>query len=88
LPTTVGRSIRKWTHVASGAVFTSNITLWREAGYFDVGAERKPLLHLWSLGVEEQFYLVWPALLGELGSACQQASKPPTPSSQTRVTGR
>ena len=36
---------------------------WGEAGYFDAAAELKPLLHLWSLGVEEQFYLVWPLLL-------------------------
>ena len=40
-----------------------NLVLWREAGYFDTAAELKPLLHLWSLGVEEQFYLVWPLLL-------------------------
>lgn len=37
--------------------------LWSEAGYFDAEAIRKPLLHLWSLGVEEQFYLFWPLLL-------------------------
>ena len=37
--------------------------LWSEAGYFDRAAELKPLLHLWSLGVEEQFYLVWPLLI-------------------------
>jgi peptidoglycan/LPS O-acetylase OafA/YrhL len=42
-------------HVAAGAAFVSNIVLWREAGYFDVAAALKPLLHLWSLGVEEQF---------------------------------
>src|SRR6185295_2121031 len=41
-------------HVAAGAGFVSNIALWREAGYFDAAAEAKPLLHLWSLGIEEQ----------------------------------
>lgn len=51
-------------HVAAGAAFIANLALWSEAGYFDTAAEMKPLLHLWSLGVEEQFYLVWPLLLG------------------------
>lgn len=46
--------------VAGGAGFVSNLLLWSEAGYFDRAAATKPLLHLWSLGVEEQFYLVWP----------------------------
>jgi peptidoglycan/LPS O-acetylase OafA/YrhL len=50
-------------HVAAGAGFASNFQLWREAGYFDVEADTKPLLHLWSLGIEEQFYIVWPLLL-------------------------
>jgi peptidoglycan/LPS O-acetylase OafA/YrhL len=50
-------------HVASGAGFSANITLWLEADYFDVSAELKPLLHLWSLGIEEQYYLLWPAIM-------------------------
>lgn len=50
-------------HVAAGAGFISNFALWRESGYFDAAAEMKPLLHLWSLGIEEQFYIVWPLLL-------------------------
>ncbi len=50
-------------HIAAGAGFFSNFSLWREAGYFDNAAETKPLLHLWSLGIEEQFYIVWPFLL-------------------------
>jgi peptidoglycan/LPS O-acetylase OafA/YrhL len=49
--------------VTGGAVFISNIILWNEVGYFDVAAEVKPLLHLWSLGIEEQFYIIWPLLL-------------------------
>jgi peptidoglycan/LPS O-acetylase OafA/YrhL len=50
-------------HIAAGAVFISNLVLWNEAGYFDNSAETKPLLHLWSLGIEEQFYIVWPFFL-------------------------
>jgi peptidoglycan/LPS O-acetylase OafA/YrhL len=41
----------------------SNIYFWLQADYFDVSAKLKPLLHTWSLGVEEQFYLIWPACL-------------------------
>jgi peptidoglycan/LPS O-acetylase OafA/YrhL len=50
-------------HVFFGASFLSNIALWSESGYFDGAASLKPLLHLWSLGVEEQFYILWPVLV-------------------------
>ena len=50
-------------HIAGGAGFASNFVLWNEASYFDEAARTKPLLHLWSLGIEEQFYLAWPLLL-------------------------
>jgi peptidoglycan/LPS O-acetylase OafA/YrhL len=50
-------------HVFAGAGFASNFLLWSESGYFDNSAETKPLLHLWSLGIEEQFYIIWPLLL-------------------------
>jgi peptidoglycan/LPS O-acetylase OafA/YrhL len=43
--------------------FVSNIILWRQAGYFDVSAELKPLIHMWSLSLEEQYYLLLPILL-------------------------
>lgn len=47
-------------HIAAGLGFVQNIVLWKEAGYFDVASELKPLLHLWSLAIEEQFYLIFP----------------------------
>lgn len=50
-------------NVSGGAGFVSNLLLWHEAGYFDQASIYKPLLHLWSLGVEEQFYIVWPLAL-------------------------
>ncbi|OFZ67830.1 MAG: hypothetical protein A2V79_11750, partial [Betaproteobacteria bacterium RBG_16_56_24] len=50
-------------HIAGGAGFISNFLLWNESGYFDNAAETKPLLHLWSLGVEEQYYIIWPLFL-------------------------
>ncbi|EDY0093675.1 acyltransferase [Salmonella enterica] len=50
-------------HVFSGAFFISNLTLWSESGYFDSQSYLKPLLHLWSLGIEEQFYILWPIVI-------------------------
>jgi peptidoglycan/LPS O-acetylase OafA/YrhL len=50
--------------LAAGAGFATNFILWDEAGYFDAASETKPLLHLWSLAIEEQFYIVWPLVLG------------------------
>lgn len=49
--------------VAAVALFVSNIFFWHTSGYFDLASAEKPLLHTWSLGVEEQFYLLFPLFL-------------------------
>jgi len=45
------------------SLFTSNLFFWQKSGYFDVASEQNPLLHTWSLSVEEQFYLIFPIFL-------------------------
>ena len=51
------------------AFFAANFEFWREVGYFDLAAALKPLLHLWSIAVEEQFYLLFPAVLFLTGTS-------------------
>ncbi len=50
----------------AGIGFYANLLFWNETGYFDAAHQLKPLLHLWSLGVEEQFYITWPLILAFL----------------------
>ena len=45
------------------SIFSSNVLFWWESGYFDTAAELKPLLHTWSLAVEEQYYILFPVFL-------------------------
>ena len=52
-----------FAQLIGAATFTSNIVLWSQAGYFAAPAALKPLLHMWSLSIEEQYYLVVPAAL-------------------------
>ena len=49
--------------VIGGSSFSSNLIYFLQSGYFDQSSQQKPLLHLWSLGIEEQFYLFWPILI-------------------------
>ena len=50
-------------HVLSSISFLSNITYWKESGYFDTSSQTKWLLHTWSLSVEWQFYIIYPIVL-------------------------
>jgi peptidoglycan/LPS O-acetylase OafA/YrhL len=48
--------------IVGGSTFVANFVLWRQSGYFEQASSLKPLLHLWSLGVEEQYYLIFPLI--------------------------
>lgn len=50
-------------HILTGAGFVQNFILWKEHGYFDSASQLKPLLHLWSLAIEEQYYLIYPLVI-------------------------
>lgn len=52
--------------LTSAALSVSNFLFWYESGYFDLASNVKPLLHTWSLSVEEQFYMFWPLVLWAL----------------------
>ncbi len=52
--------------VIATTLFASNINFWQESGYFDAPSRLKPLLHTWSLAVEEQFYIVFPLFMAAL----------------------
>ena len=52
-----------FVEILTVVVFVSNVLFWSQAGYFDTSAFDKPLLHTWSLSVEEQFYLLFPMLI-------------------------
>lgn len=58
------KAMKEFSHsLAAVAAFGSNILFWRQSGYFDTAGELKPLLHTWSLAVEEQYYMLFPLLL-------------------------
>jgi peptidoglycan/LPS O-acetylase OafA/YrhL len=57
--------------VIAATLFVANLYFWNDSGYFAAGAETKPLLHTWSLSVEEQFYLVFPLVPAFITRFCR-----------------
>lgn len=50
-------------NITASTFFSENFYLWRQSSYFDISSDKKPMLHLWSLAIEEQFYIFWPLIL-------------------------
>ncbi|RUM58832.1 MAG: hypothetical protein DSY60_00935 [Persephonella sp.] len=50
-------------HIKASSLYYENFILIKEVGYWDINAIKKPLLYLWSLSIEEQFYIFWPLYL-------------------------
>ena len=59
----------------SQSVMSSNFYFWQQSGYFETPAETKPLLHTWSLAVEEQFYLIFLYIRKQLQTTTKHAKK-------------
>ncbi len=64
-----GELIRYARSLAATTWFGSNILFYSETSYFAPASDIKPLLHTWSLAIEEQFYILWPLLLAAIGPA-------------------
>jgi peptidoglycan/LPS O-acetylase OafA/YrhL len=67
--------VRYARSLAATALFSSNILFLSESGYFDAASVSKPLLHTWSLAIEEQFYILWPLMLAAVGAHRPTAMK-------------
>jgi peptidoglycan/LPS O-acetylase OafA/YrhL len=59
-------------NIAAGVMFASNLFQLNQVGYFAPDSTQNPLLHLWSLGIEEQFYIFWPLLLLMISGSTRQ----------------
>ena len=62
-----GELVNYGRSLTATALFASNFLFYAQSGYFDVESHVKPLLHTWSLAIEEQFYIVWPLVLYWIG---------------------